>query len=473
MVFLFYKLYIYFTLKQKLTYFITFPSISVIVLICLTILQIHLNQSRWNSKTVLTWDVLGYYSYLPAVFIDKDVRLSFINESNTKQYNGVKYVSIRNSNGFNVMKFPIGMAILYSPFFLAAHLLAKPLGYDQNGYSEIYHCFIEFSGLFYLLFGLLFLRKTLLFFYSEKITALSLFFIFFGTNLLCYSAIDSAMSHAFTFSIFSVFIYYTITFLKSPNIKYTIYLGILFVLIVLIRPINVLLIIIIFLIGITSFEDFKNRLRLMINHYKLVMLFIAIAGLITLPQLVYWKYVTGNFFYFSYGKEHFYFNNPHIFEILLGFRKGWFIYTPLIVFALLGVWFMRKQQTSMFFYFIIILLPLYIYIISCWWCWWYGGSYSQRTLIDLYPLLCIGFATLFYKISMTSIFKKRMIYGTMTLLLLLNLFQTAQYKYNIIHYDSMTFKAYLHVFGSLDSDRIDESLLNHPDYERAVVGLND
>ena len=134
---------------------------------------------------------------------------------------------------------------------------------------------------------------------------------------------------------------------------------------------------------------------------------------------------------------------------------------------------MRKQQAASFFYLIIILLPLYVFIMSCWWCWWYGGSFSQRTLIDLYPLVCIGFAAFFHKISMVSNLKKRIMYSVMTVLLLLNLFQTAQYKYNIIHYDSMTCKAYLHVFGSLDPQRIDESLLNHPDNERAVVGLND
>jgi len=37
----------------------------------------------------------------------------------------------------------------------------------------------------------------------------------------------------------------------------------------------------------------------------------------------------------------------------------------------------------------------------------------------------------------------------------------------------MTFKEYIHVFGTLDSKNIDESLLNHPDYEKAVLGLND
>lgn len=460
-------------MKQKLAYFIKFPSISVIILICLTIIEIHLNLARWNSRTVISWDTIGYYSYLPATFIEKDLKLSFINDSNVSRYNGTKYVSIKYIEGYRVMKFPMGMAVLYAPFFAIAHVLATPLGYDNNGYSEIYQCFIEFSGLFYVLFGLIFLRKTLLLFYSEKTAALSLLFIFFGTNLLCYASIESPMSHTYTFSLFSIFIYYMIVFLKSPNVKYTMYLGILFGLIVLIRPINVLFILTVFLLGVLSLEDFKIRLQLFIKYYHLVFLFFLITFLVILPQLAYWKYVTGHFFHFSYGKEHFYFNNPHVLQCLFGFRKGWLIYTPLIVFALMGIWFMRKQQTSLFFYLIIILLPLYVFIISCWWCWWYGGSYSQRTLIDLYPLLCIGFAAFFHRISTSTILKKRIVYSIMTLLLLLNLFQTAQYKYNIIHYDSMTFKAYLHVFGTLDSEKIDESLLNHPDNERAVVGLND
>ena len=110
------------------------------------------------------------------------------------------------------------MALLYAPFFLTAHVLAQPLGYAPTGYSDIYQLFIEYSGLFYLLFGLLYLRKLLLLYYSENITALCIFVIFFGTNLLYYSTVDPAMSHSYTFSAFSVFLYYTVQYYKKPNI---------------------------------------------------------------------------------------------------------------------------------------------------------------------------------------------------------------------------------------------------------------
>lgn len=460
-------------MKKIASYFINLPSIATIVLISLVIIEVHLNLARWNNKTVLTWDVLGYYSCLPSIVTKSEIKRLHINDSTTLQPNTSKYVSIKPNDGYGAMKFTIGMAVLYSPFFLCAHLLATPLGYEADGYSEIYHCFIEFSGLFYLLFGLIYLRKILLLFYSEKITALCLLFIFFGTNLLCYSAIDSGMSHAYTFSIFSIFIYYAIQFFKKPNLKHTIYLGILFGLIVLIRPINVLFILTILLIGIASLHDFKNRLTLFMTHYKLALLFTLISFLVILPQLLYWKYITGNFFYFSYGDERFYFNNPHIIKCLFSFRKGWFIYSPLIIFALIGVLMMRKQISSMFFLLIVILLPIYLYIISCWWCWWYGGSFSQRALIDLYPLLAIVFGSFFYRISFLSVIKKRIIYSIMSVLLMLSIFQTIQYKYFIIHYDSMTFESYIQVFGSLDYNKIDKTLLNHPDTDKFYVEVDD
>ncbi len=460
-------------MKKVFSYFIKFPSISTIVLICLAIIEIHFNLARWNNKTVINWDVLGYYSCLPSLFTPDDIKFKHLNDSSTKQINTSKYVAIRPNDGYGAMKFSIGMAVLYSPFFITAHLLAHPLGYENDGYSEIYHFFIEFSGLFYLLFGLIYLRKTLLLFYSEKITALSLVFVFFGTNLLCYASFESAMSHAYTFSLFSIFLYYTIQFLKAPNLKFTIYLAIIFGLIVLVRPINMVFIFTVFLLGISSLDDFINRIKLFIKHYKLTGTFILLFFLVILPQLLYWKYVTGSYLYFSYGNERFYFNHPHIMDCLISFRKGWFIYSPLIVFSIIGVVFMFKQKSFPFFYLIIVLAPLYLYIISSWWCWWYGGSFSQRALIDLYPLLAFGFATFFYRVSFTSKIKKSIMYSFMTLLLLLNLFQTAQYKYNIIHYDSMTYKAYFNVFGTLDSKAVNQSFLSHPNHDKAINGLDD
>lgn len=428
---------------------------------------------RYKNDDVIKWDVIGYYSYLPATFIDKDLSLSFITPENKIQYNGVKYAYVDDKNGNHILKYSMGMSVLYAPFFFTAHLLAEPLGYAADGFSASYEFFIEFSGLFYILIGLWYLRKLLLQFYPEKTVALTLLFVFFGTNLLCYSTIEPAMSHAYTFSLFSVFLYYSVEFYKKVSLKSTVILAVCFGLIVLVRPLNVFFILPLLLFNCYNFGDLKTRFSFFIQHYKYAFTFLLIVTLVILPQLLYYKYVTGSYLVFSYGKERFYFDNPHIIKTLLSFRKGWLIYTPIMAFALYGIWNMRKQPINGFKLSILILLPIYLYLVSSWWCWWYGGSFGQRSLIDIYPLLALSLAAFIFKIQDFSKINKQIIYSVMGLFLVLNIFQTFQYKYNIIDYDGMTFKEYVHVFGSLDDEKIDTTLLKKPDYDRAVLGLEE
>lgn len=448
-----------------------FPSVSVIILACIVIVQIHLNLARYNNTNVIKWDVVGYYSYLPAQFIDKDITLKFITPENKIQYNGIKYGYVDDSKGNHIIKYSMGMAVLYAPFFFIAHILASPLGFSSDGYSSIYQFFIEFSGLFYLLIGLWYLRKLLLKFYDEKVTAIVLALIFFGTNLLCYATIDSAMSHAYTFSLFSVFLYFTVEFYKNANLKNTIVLAICFGLIVLVRPLNILLIVSFLFYDINTFHDLKRRFVLFFEQFKFVLVFIAIVFFILLPQLLYYKTVTGSYFVFSYGKESFFFNQFHLFDILFSFRKGWFIYTPMMLVALYGIF--KMKTIKAFKTPVLILLPVYLYLVSSWWCWWYGGSFSQRSLIDVYPLLTLPLAAFVFQVKQYSISMQRTILTVLIVLVLLNIFQTVQYKYNIIDFDGMTAKEYVHVFGSLDDKRIDTTLLDKPDYERAVLGLGE
>jgi hypothetical protein len=121
---------------------------------------------------------------------------------------------------------------------------------------------------------------------------------------------------------------------------------------------------------------------------------------------------------------------------------------------------------------VLVLLPIYLYLVSSWWCWWYGGSFSQRSMIDIYPLLALPLAAFIFQISHFSVNKQKAIFTIITLFVLLNIFQTVQYKYNIIDFDGMTAKEYVQVFGTLDDKRIDTTLLDKPDYERAVLGLD-
>lgn len=451
-------------LKHKL-------SILIIILIGLTIVQIHFNLAKFKKQDVIKWDVVGYYSYLPAVFIENDLKLNFITPENEFALSWNYYGFIYDKEGHRILKYPMGTAVLYAPFFLMAHVLAHPMGFAADGFSPIYHFFIQFSGLFYLIIGLLLFRKLLLKYYTESQTTLAIGIVFFGTNLLYYSSVESAMSHSYTFSLLCILLFLTDKYYSNPSVKTIIYLGLIAGLIILVRPLNGILCLSILLYN-TSNNPIKNRLSFIKQHLKHILFFTIATFIIILSQLMYYKYVTGNFFAFSYGeKEKFYFSNPHLIDVLFSFRKGWFVYTPIMLITIIGWLFTHKNNLLGFKISLLIIFPIYLFLVSSWWCWWYGGSFSQRTLIDIYPLLTLILIAILDYVNNRTLIIKRSFYSIITFLVALNLLQTVQYKYNIIDYDGMTFEAYKHVFGSINDSIKDTTLLNKPNYENAVLGL--
>jgi hypothetical protein len=442
------------------------PSWWTIIAAVIFILGVNNNQKKWESK-VIEWDSVSYYSYLPATFVQKDLKLRFINEANAYDYAlRSMYAPLKAPNGNYVIKGSMGMAVLYAPFFFIAHFIAPHTSFAADGFSSIYQFAVLMSGLFYFTIGLFYMRKTLLLFYSEKITSITLIALFFGTNLVCYTTLQAAMSHQYIFFLFALFIWFSIRWHREQRWKYSIILGLVFGMIILVRPVNVLFILFFLLYDVKNVADLKGRMQLLWRNSLGLLLAGVLAFLVFLPQLLYFKYVTGHYFFNSYIGEWFYFAHPHLAECLVGFRKGWLLYTPMMVFALAGLFFL-KRNAKPFLVVSVLLTCLYFYILSSWWCWWYGGGFGWRAIIDLYPLLALPMAAFFAAV----LYRKKWYSKTTTvfivLFIILNLFQTIQFHYNIIHYDSMTAAAYVDSFGKLSGRNCDRSLLKSPDYEKA------
>ena len=79
-----------------------------------------------------------------------------------------------------------GMALMYSPFFALGYKIAYNQKSPLDGFSEPFATCIHWGSIFYVMLGLIFLRRFLLNFYSEWVTALSLAISFFGTMLFYY-----------------------------------------------------------------------------------------------------------------------------------------------------------------------------------------------------------------------------------------------------------------------------------------------
>ena len=440
-----------------------------ITLVLTTVIFSDFNVKIWKtSGRVIQWDVIDYYGYLPAAFIYHDISLKF-----KDHYTGEKHFVFwakKTSTGSYVFKMTMGLSVMYAPFFFVANAVAGHLGYDNGGYSVPYRFAIVMAALFYLALGLVFLARVLRFYFSETVTALTVLSIGLGTNLFWYSTFEPGMSHVYSFALVSVFLYLTILWHRRSTLLRAVLLGLIIGLLTLIRPVNILIALFFVFYDVKSRRDFKNKCLLYWNKFPHLILMVMFGFMVLVPQLLYWKTVTGNWLYYSYGKEGFFFLHPQIINVLFSFRKGWFVYTPVMIFAVAGMYFLFKKYRQLFIT-VFLLLLVYLYVVSSWWSWWYGGSLGQRELIDIYPVMALPLAaTMSWIISR----KARMAYPVALLVLtsvLLGAFYNVQYYYGSVHWDSMTRQAWFDSFGRVHPSPRFYKLIKTPDYGNALLGL--
>jgi hypothetical protein len=137
---------------------------------------------------------------------------------------------------------------------------------------------------------------------------------------------------------------------------------------------------------------------------------------------------------------------PHLFDFLLSYRKGLFVYLPLILFSLLGLVFLYKESKWQF-YSISLFMFFLCYLFSSWWNWWYGGSFGSRPIIEYLFVFAI---LLGYAFKNLIGIKKKVFVTFCFLCLVLCQVQTYQYRYYFIHWDEMTKERYWKVFMRLD-----------------------
>lgn len=425
-----------------------------------------------DDWTNLRYDAGVYYAYLPATFIKKDPLWNFLDNPDAHVHEkGVQYWAERSEKGKWIPKVTMGKALMDLPFFLAADgFVTWNKTHKRTGFSKPYKYAIVLSTVFYALMGMILLRSVLLNFFTDKTTALVLLLLALATNLYLYTTHESGMSHPHTFFLLSAALWLSIKWTDNRHLGHAAWFGLICGLIVLIRPINLLLLLPLPFLS-SAFQN-KNLSKsaiivglqsFFISRKFLIALFAAF--LILFPQMLFWKLQSGSWFYYSYGDEEgFFFSKPQVWNGLFSFRKGWFIYTPIMFFAAVGLLFLFKKRPWMACAISLTFIVL-VYITFSWWCWWYGGGFSARTLIDFYPYLALGLAAFISFLQSANTYLRKAFASVFIFLVGLNLFQSYQFKIGILHADAMNWEVYKGIF--LKTKRFDNyfDVISHPDYE--------
>lgn len=351
---------------------------------------------KWNkayTEAIISWDVAGYYAYLPAIFIYKDLHtLSFMPEINAT-YKPTAWLdqSIPHSSGSQVLKYSAGLAIHFLPAFLVAHALAEPLGFPPDGYSLPYQLSIQIWSFLWSLLGLWMLRRVLLLYFSEGVTAATLLTLVLASNYLNFASIDLALPHQWLFGWYAILIWFTIRFYRRAGYAHAIMVGLAIGMMALTRPTELMAALIPLLWGLErlSQEAIRTRYQYLRRHSHPLLAAVLVSLLVGSIQLVYWKYVSGDWLVYSYGEQGFSWLRPHVLDYLFSYRSGWLVYTPLMIFALAGMLLFRRRE-SPYRVAVIVYLLATLYVVTAWDIWWYGG----RAMVQSYVVLSFPLAVL-------------------------------------------------------------------------------
>lgn len=430
-------------------------SVYAIFLITVVLVMINfwiLPKYNVRNSRIITSDALGYYLLLPAIFIYDDVKKMEWLEPVVDQYKSTSHIYQINpaGNGNRVMKYLSGVSILYSPFFLFGHLIANITEYNADGFSKPYQLAIVLASLFYAVLGLILLRKVLLTFFKDGVVCWALILVALAPNYPQYVSIESGMSHGFIFTLYALILWLTIKWHQQPQKRIAFFIGLVLGLAMISRPTEIIMLFIPLLCLMAPVGQSKWPL---VSQYKHHILWTGIGGITgVMPQLVYWKYVTGQWIYDVGSKWDFF--DPH-WQVLFGWEKGWFVYTPVTIAMIIGFYFLRKNPLYVAS---LVFTLLNIWIVIAWSDWHYGASYSCRALIQSYPVLALPLAALIDVILNKK--WKSVFYAICILLCTINIFQIWQYNQTIIHYRDMNRLAYAAVLLDPFPDAVDMSMLD-------------
>ncbi len=351
-----------------------------------------------QGHKVLWADGYYYYVYLRSAIIDFDIDFKNEYEMVPDPFYAVRLA--RGEKDSYVNTFPIGAAILWSPFFLLAHSLAlilSKLGYNinPNGFSPLYIKMTLYGTTLYGFLSLILVYKLCSRFFSRRVSLAATIATSFGSFILWYIAYDPSMPHAIAGFAVSLFIYYWLKTNNNRSLKEWIVLGAIAGLMMLVRSQEGLFMIVVAIeLSVSLYESIKSRNWLRLRRSLFFgLIFILTVIIVFSPQLFSWKYMFGGFFSTPQGRGFLKWGRPLMGNVLFSTRSGLFVWSPILYLSTIGLLLLYKKN-RLFFLSLLVAFILQLYLNSIVKDWWAGTSFGARRFGDCLPIFGLGLAGL-------------------------------------------------------------------------------
>lgn len=424
------------------------PSV-IAILLCISVIAVY--NYLYFSTRLIAWDVFGHYFYLHLVFIKGDITFKnahFV-ESIVKEYNisSSLYQLHKSETGYWVIRYPAGASVLQLPFFLIGHLAAKIFHYKADGFSLPYNYAMMACSWFYAIAGMVYLRKLLKRFFSEPVVAITLLLIVVSSNTYAYF-VQNVSVHNLLFFLTAFILHTTFQWTEKPGIKRSLLLGFAIGISFISRHTELIVCVFPALLNVYNKESAVQKWQFLLRHKRYIFMAGGAFLIAISPQIIYWKIVTSHFLYNGYcdnpgeGLDLLY---PHLSDYLFSFRKGWLVYSPIMIFSLVGLFFMYKRNKTIYLSFTVF-CGITIYVLSSWTIWWYAESFGQRSIVQAYPVFAIPLGFFIQHLLTRHAFQKIAFTITALAFTLLSHFQYWQIQQGILHPSLVTPAYYFKTF---------------------------
>ncbi|MDI6892699.1 MAG: hypothetical protein QMD08_06945 [Actinomycetota bacterium] len=351
-------------------------------------------------------DGRGYYAYIRSLAIDHD--LDFTNEFSvyTDDPRALPNVEVKTVTGYVQNPWSVGPAILWIPFFYAAHLgtyILNLLGFSipMDGYSLLYTLAASLGSVFYAFVGILLIYDLCrsYFNFSKFASLLATISVWLASSLTMYMYREPTLSHTFAFFAVSLFLY-LFFFMKEGRTTFQwVVLGAVAGVMILVRWQTVAF------LALPLFHSVQEGRYLMKRYnfkqikglvYQWLGFLVAIFAFF-LPQAAAWKIIYGSYFLvpqdvlLPQGEAFMDWTCPHFLKVLFSPCHGLFTWTPVLLFALPGFFYLYKREKAITLSLLVAII-LQVYINGCSKDWYGGACFGSRKLIEVLPVFILSLA---------------------------------------------------------------------------------
>lgn len=386
-----------------------FAVFSVVAFALLLIIATYRAPHRKIPDALFVGDGFGYYIYLPSIVIDRDIDLRNQLARQPEQVNHWTF-SIVDKTGKPGNVFQIGPAILWLPFFLLAHLAHVFLDFlgikvRCDGFGWGYELPVYCGSFLYGIIGIWYMWRLLARYSEEWLALFTTLVIVLASPIAAYLWFKPDMSHILSMALVAMLFYYLDIVIAKKMVDWRVWagLGAITGLIAAIRAPGLIVVFPLFYAGtkvIAGHSCVRQKVEIS-KVFSAATSYSVCAALVFSPQLFVWKALYGNVF--TIPPNPFYtrmtWHNPDIINYLFSTYHGLFPWSPILIFATVGIiigWIEGRPILRC----CLILVLCAIYFNSSIHLWWVGESFGERRMVDYGVIFSCGFGYIMERCSL-------------------------------------------------------------------------